>query len=120
MISLVELLSEKRVEHAMWTYEDALSIAQKVGGKIVGSVKTKGYSNNDLDIKIDKYTPDIESLMRSIGYEYVGSQVVSPEEIRKSRKFSKDDRFWLRNYIFLNGEDKKIELWIVIPIIKSK
>lgn len=96
----------------MWTYKESKPIADKLNARIVGSVKTKGSSNHDLDLLVKDYTPNVEEFLKSIGYEFVGSQVVSPQEIRKSRKFGKNSTSWLRNRRFENSKIKKvIEIW---------
>ena len=96
----------------MWTYTESRPIADKLNAKIVGSVKTKGYSNHDLDLLIQTYTSKIDDILNSLGYKFIGSQVVSPNEIRKSRKFGKNSTHWLRNRRFENSETKKvIEIW---------
>lgn len=99
----------------MWTYTDAKPYADKIGGKIVGSVKTKGKSTHDLDILVHEYTQGLNDIMESMGFVFVGSMVVSPSEIKKSRKFGGRADFWLRNYIFDNpNQNRRIELWTII------
>ncbi len=96
----------------MWTYQEAKPYAEKIGGKIVGSVKTKGKSEHDLDILVDRYSQGINDILESMNFVYVGSQVVSPDEIRKSRKFGKNSNQWLRNRQYENIQTKKIiEIW---------
>ena len=96
----------------MWVYNDSKPIADKLNAKIVGSVKTRGESKHDLDLLVNDYTSNINEILKSMGYELVGSQVVSPKEIRKSRKFGKNFNGWLRNRRFENTQTKKvIEIW---------
>lgn len=96
----------------MWTYNNVKEIANELNAKIVGSVRTKGRSDHDLDLLVKKYDDSIGTKLESMGYVYLGSQVVSPEEIRKSRKFGRDDRYWLRNRRFENRNLKTvIEVW---------
>lgn len=96
----------------MWTYDEAKYFSDKVGGKVVGSVKNRGKSNNDVDILVSKWSDNIELILKNMEYEFIGSQVVSPDEIRKSRKFGKNSKYWLRNRRFKNYKTNKvIEVW---------
>jgi len=98
----------------MWTYQEAKPYADKVGGRIVGSVKTKGKSNHDLDILVTQYLQGTGDILESMNFTYMGNQVVSPSEIKKSRKFGGHSEFWLRNRRFENLVDRRvIELWVV-------
>ena len=98
----------------MWTYNDAKPIADYLNAKIVGSVKTKGKSRHDLDLLVSEYTQGLSDLLRGIGYTYMGSQVVSPPEIKRSRKFGGRTDVWLRNRRFEDLTNRKvIELWTV-------
>lgn len=98
----------------MWTYSEAKPYADKLGGKIVGSVKTKGKSDHDVDILVPQYTQGLGDVLESMNFTYMGSQVVSPRDIRRSRKFGRRDDFWLRNHRFENLIDHRvIELWVV-------
>lgn len=98
----------------MWTYNEAKPYADKLGGRIVGSVKNRGKSDHDLDILVHEYTQGLEDVLMSMNYFYSGSQVVSPKEIRRSGKFGKRDDFWLRNRRFVNPSDRRvIEIWTV-------
>ena len=98
----------------MWTYNEAKPYAENIGGKIVGSVKTKGKSEHDLDILIPEYNQRIADIMARMNFVFKGSQVVSPSDIKKSRKFGRRRDFWLRNFQFWNPTDNRIiELWIV-------
>lgn len=98
----------------MWTYQESKPYAEKLGGRVVGSVKTKGKSEHDLDILVNKYDQGISDILRSMNFTYMGSQLVSPDEIRKSRKFSGNADFWLRNRRFKNLNDHRvIEVWII-------
>ena len=113
MIKLKSIIGEVH-ENIMWTYKDAKPIADSIGGKVVGSVKTKGSSKHDLDIKVYKYTRDIARTFYGMGYRDIGSQIVSPKEIRRSGKFGRNDRFWLRSHGFMNYDNgKMIEVWSV-------
>lgn len=96
----------------MWTYQEAKPYAEKVGGRIVGSVKTKGKSDNDLDIVVSEYSQKIGDTLKEMGFTYMGSQVVSPSEIKRSGKFGRKSEFWLRNRRFENLIDsRRIEVW---------
>ena len=98
----------------MWTYTEAKLYADKLGGTVVGSVKTKGKSEHDLDILVHEYNQGLGDVMESMNFTYMGSQVVSPDEIRKSRKFAGKSDFWLRNRRFENLNDHRvIEIWVV-------
>jgi hypothetical protein len=98
----------------MWTYNEAKPFAEKIGGKIVGSVKTKGKSDHDLDILVPEYSQKVGNIVSSLGFTYMGSQVVSPKEIKRSRKFGGKADFWLRNRRFENLIDHRvIEVWVV-------
>jgi hypothetical protein len=98
----------------MWTYNDSTFYAEKVGGRIVGSVKTRGKSNHDLDILVPEYNQRIGDIISGMGFTYMGSKVVSPKEIRRSRKFGGKADFWLRNRRFENLVDHRvIEIWTV-------
>lgn len=98
----------------MWTYQEAKPYADKVGGRIVGSVKTSGKSNHDLDILVPQYLQGTGDILESMNFTYMGSQVVSPSEIKKSGKFGRHSEFWLRNRRFENLIDHRvIELWVV-------
>ena len=107
----------------MWTYTESRPIADKLNAKIVGSVKTKGHSNHDLDLLIQTYTSKVDDILNSLGYKFISSQLVSPNEIRKSRKFGKNSTNWLRNRRFENLQNKKIiEVWnteMIDEIIKK-
>jgi hypothetical protein len=96
----------------MWTYQESKPYAEKIGGRIVGSVKTKGKSENDLDILVHEYNQGIGDVLASMNFTYMGSQVVSPEDIRRSRKFGRKSEFWLRNHRFEHLIDRRrIEIW---------
>jgi len=98
----------------MWTYNEAKPYAEKIGGRIVGSVKAKGKSDHDLDILLSGYNRGVNDIMESMNFVYEGSQVVSPSDIKKSRKFGRRTDFWLRNFRFRNPtDDRIIELWVV-------
>jgi len=101
-------------ENAVWTYTSAKPFADKIGGRIVGSVKTIGFSDNDVDILIPEYNQNISDVITEMGFSYMGSQVVSPKEIRQSRKFGRKYGIWLRNRRFENLTDhRRIEVWVV-------
>ncbi len=98
----------------MWTYKEAKPFADKIGGRVVGSVKTKGKSNHDLDILVPEYNQSVGDIVASLGFTYMGSQTVSPEEIRRSGKFAGKAEFWLRCRRFQNLIDhRNIEVWVV-------
>jgi hypothetical protein len=65
----------------MWTYNEAKSIANKLNGRIVGSVKTKGKSEHDLDILIHEYT----HIYQRYNKETVEKQITNMG-FKKSRK----------------------------------
>jgi len=98
----------------MWTYDEAKPYAEKLGGRIVGSVKNKGKSEHDLDILVPEYSQKVGDIVSSWGFTYMGSQVVSPKEIKKSRKFGGRSNFWLRNRRFEDLINHRvIEVWTV-------
>jgi hypothetical protein len=98
----------------MWTYKSAKTYADKLGGKVVGSVKSQGKSDHDLDILVHEYTQGLGDILASMDFTYMGSQTVSPKEIRRSRKFGGRDDFWLRTRRFENLIDHRvIEVWTV-------
>ena len=98
----------------MWTYKESKPIAEKLDARVVGSVKTKGHSSHDLDLLVKEYTNGIGDILESMNFIPVGSQVVSPSDIRKSRKFGQNSKFWLRNHRFENPNDHRIiEIWHV-------
>lgn len=116
MIKLKEMINQNVDENSfMWTYKEAKPYAEMIDGKIVGSVKTKGKSNHDLDILVPNHSKDISNILEKNGFTYMGSQVVSPKEIKKSRKFGGRSEFWLRNKRYVNLINyKAIEVWWII------
>lgn len=98
----------------MWTYNEAKPLALKLNARIVGSVRTKGHSVHDLDLKVDRYDSSLKKSLTDMAYEFVGSQMVSPQEIRRSGKFGRNATYWLRNRRFVNRESNKVvEIWTV-------
>lgn len=100
----------KEVFDKSWTKSEGEPIAQKIGGRIVGSVAIYGRSNYDLDIRVDEYNAtNVERVMAELGFECSGSSVVSPIEVRQSKKnFGKG---WQRVHIFINPNGKRIDVW---------
>ena len=94
-----------------WTLDMATPIADKLDAKIVGSVAQFGKSNHDLDLRIEHNDIlSITKMLNNLGFEAQGSQVVSPEEARKSEKpYGKG---WQRAYTFMNKDDKMIQIWV--------
>ena len=97
----------------MWTLKTALPIAEKLNAKIVGSVASRGKSNNDLDLWIKNY--DHNSIIRQMelvdfmGFSYSGNQVVSPKEMKKAKFPCR--KMWLKVEIFFDYYGRRIDIW---------
>jgi len=94
-----------------WTLEMAKPIADKLGAKIVGSVAKYGKSNHDLDLRVEHNDIlSITKILNILGFESYGSEVVSPEEAKKSKNIY--GKGWQRAYNFINKDDKIIQIWM--------
>lgn len=100
----------KEVFDRSWTKSEAEPIAQKIGGRVVGSVAKLGRSANDLDIRVEEYNAtNVERVMAELGFECSGSMVVSPAEVRRTKKdFGQG---WQRAHVFIHPNGKKIDVW---------
>lgn len=109
MIKLKDIIYE--VFDRSWNIDQAQHIAIKLNAKIVGSVAKKGKSLHDLDLRIDNNDIiSITKILNKLGFESYGSQVVSPEEAKKSKKpYGKG---WQRGYYFINRNGKMIQIWM--------
>jgi hypothetical protein len=110
MIKLKTLLSE--VFDRYWNLEMAKAIADELGATIVGSVAIKGWSNHDLDLRIeDDDIPWVNKILSKRGFVCQGSMVVSPQEAKESGKpYGKG---WQRAFTFIDPRnDKIIQVWI--------
>jgi hypothetical protein len=110
MIKLKTLLSE--VFDRYWNLEMAKPIADELGATIVGSVAIKGWSNHDLDLRIeDDDIPWVNKILSKRGFVCQGSMVVSPQEAKESGKpYGKG---WQRAFTFIDPRnDKMIQVWI--------
>ena len=112
MIKLKPLIESYDFYHSrpiMWTREEAQPIADKIGAVIVGSVAEKGSSKHDLDLRVEKYDDSIRDTLKSLGFEWEGSHVVSPAEAKKSKKnFGKG---WQRAEYFQDSKLRNLEVW---------
>jgi len=109
-----DVLEEKyNIYHShpiMWTLDSAKFIAEKLKAKIVGSVVTKNQSKHDLDLRIENYNhQNTVKILNDIGFEYMGSQIVSPDEIKKSKK--KYGIGWQRGENFEDDKKRRIQIW---------
>lgn len=93
-----------------WDKESAEPVSG--GFKVIGSVANKGSSAHDLDLLApDNY--DIELAhgpMKSKGFEYHGSSVMSPEEAKKAGK-QFDKTQWSRIHHYRHKDGRKLEIW---------
>lgn len=87
----------------------AEKISNELRGSVVGSVATGSKNPRDIDILIDKYSPETESKMTDMGYEYRGGSVVSPKEAQASGKAFGEG--WSVVHHFEDSSGKKVDLW---------
>lgn len=100
------------------------ALAQKLGGRVVGSAATgkttpDAYGINrgakDWDIRIEgkTSTKDIRSQMETLGFEFQGGSVVSPAEVEQfEKRFGK--KFapgWNNVEHFTNKSGQKVDVW---------
>lgn len=92
------------------TLELAHFIANKLKGKVVGSVLNPNKIPNDIDIRLEN--PDKQQIiliMNNLGYNFIGSSILSPQEIRKSKK--KFGKGWQRIYHFQKENEKNVDVF---------
>lgn len=103
-----------------WTSSDAKSLIDKLDTpdlKVIGSVSTKGFSSNDLDLMSPDSTSreSIKPRLEKLGFEWQSKSVLSPKEAKQykgSKTFTQGKWSEIDHYTH-KDTGQKIDVWSI-------